>query len=239
MKLSEKLKVVAEWLSSEDNELLAEATDTQLDTLALSLVHASETLREVAEEISITETPAPSTITPDNLAELAAIAAEFDASGDEMLQRQASVLDEILHTLAAPKDYVFNFKKAEDAKLDVLKKKYHVPNEELAENIGVKEAVEAINDSPMYQKHKVTRPLEASLSARTCFDHPGAQLARIGEGEWQCSLDHKIYNYETGFTDLKGDKIGGGSVSEQTPKYHDESHQLFDSRAQRLGIEHS
>jgi len=173
------------------------------------------------------------TLTSEKLEEMAAVAAAFDESGDDILKRQASVLDEILHTLASPKDYIFNFKKAEDEKLEELKKKYKNVKEELDENIGVKEALDAIKESPV---NKTYRPLEAPLSTRTCIDHPGAQLSRIGDNTWQCSLDHKVYNFETGFNTLHGDKVPGGSVSEQTPKYFQDGHQMFDSRDGRLGL---
>jgi hypothetical protein len=235
MKLSDKILVIAKWLEADSNELLAEAGEEQLHNLALSFLHASETLKEAAEEIRESE-PTESTtfeITPDKLEELAAVAASFDESGDEMLMRQASVLDEILHTLAAPKDYIFNFKKAEDDKIDELKKKYKDVREELHEDIGTREAVEAIKKSPFYQQeHRMAE----SLSTRYCPDHAGAPIARLANGDWQCSLDHKVYNFDTGFTNLKGEQIGGGSVSEQTPKYHPEGHMIFDSRDGRLGI---
>jgi len=232
-KLSDKILVVAKWLESQDNELLIEASEEHLDSLALSLVQASDVLKEVAEEIKATEPITPSLITPESLEEMAAVAAAFDESGDPLLEKQAAVIDEILMTLSTPRDYTFNFKKAEDDKIDTLKKKYKTPKEELDENIGVKEALDALKKSPTFKEY---RPLEASLSARTCFDHPGAPLARIAEGTWQCSLDHKVYNYDVGFTTLHGDKIGGGSVSEQTPKYQEEGHQMFDHRDGRLGI---
>jgi hypothetical protein len=232
-KLSDKILVVAKWLESQDNELLMEASEEHLDSLALSLVQASDVLKEVAEEIKATEPVTPSLITPESLEEMAAVAAAFDKSGDPLLEKQAAVIDEILMTLSTPKDYTFNFKKAEEDKIDTLKKKYKTPKEELDENIGVKEALDALKKSPTFKEY---RPLEASLSARTCFDHPGAPLARIAEGTWQCSLDHKVYNYDVGFTTLHGDKIGGGSVSEQTPKYQEEGHQMFDHRDGRLGI---
>lgn len=232
-KLSDKILVIAKWLEAQDNELLIEASDEHLDSLALSLVQASDILKEVAEEIKATEPVTQSLITLESLDEMAALATSFDESGDELLEKQAAVLDEILLTLSTPKDYTFNFKKAEDDKINTLKKKYKSPKEELDENIGVKEALDALKKSPTF---KTYRPLEASLSSRTCFDHPGAQLARIAEGTWQCSLDHKVYNYDTGFTTLHGDKIGGGSVSEQTPKYHEDGHQMFDNRDGRLGI---
>lgn len=233
MKLSDKILVVAAWLEANDNELLSQASDEHLDTLALSLVQASDVLKEVAEEIKASEPAEQTSLTPEKLDELAAVAASFDESGDEFLEKQAAVIDEILLTLSTPQDYIFSFKKAEDDKIDTLKKKYKTPKEELDENIGVKEALDALKKSPTFKEY---RPLETSLSTRTCFDHPGAQLARVGDDTWQCSLDHKVYNYATGFTTLHGDKVGGGSVSEQTPKFHEDGHQMFDNRDGRLGI---
>ncbi len=232
-KLSDKILVVAKWLASQDNELLVEASDEHLDSLALSLVQASDALYEVAEEIKATEPAVQTLVTPESLEEMAAVAASFDESGDPLLEKQAAVLDEILMTLSTPKDYVFNFKKAEDAKIDVLKKKYKEPKEELDENIGVKEALDALKKSQMFKEY---RPMEAPLSARHCISHPGAMLARISEGIWQCPMDHQIINTETGYTTLSGNKIPPGSVAEQTPKYHEDGHQMFDHRDDRLGI---
>ena len=236
MNLSDKILVVAKWLESAENELLAEATEENLDKVALAFIGAADALKDVAEEIKESQpvvVDAP-TITSEKLEEIAAVAAAFDESGDELLQKQASVLDEILLTLSAPKDYAFNFKKAEDYQLEALKKKYYKDTKvEQDKSNKVSEALDAIKKSPVYKEF---RPMEAPLSTRTCPDHPGAQIARIGESTWQCALDHKVYNYDTGFTTLKGDKVPGGSVSEQTPKYHDEGHQMFDTRDGRLGV---
>jgi len=57
--------------------------------------------------------------------------------------------------------------------------------------------------------------LEGSLSARTCPEHHGVQLRRVGEHTWQCDLDKKNYNYQTGFTMANGVKIPGGDVANQ------------------------
>lgn len=232
MKLSDKILVIAGWLEDENNELFVETTDENVDKVAFAFAAAADALKEVAEEIKEQGQVEPS-ITPEKLEELAAVAASFDESGDELLQKQASVLDELLLTLAAPKGYAFNFKKAEDDKLESLKKKYKAVKEEQDKNIGAKEAVEAIKNSPVAKEYRM---LEAPLSTRTCIDHPGAQLAHIGDDSWQCSLDHKIYNYSTGFTTLRGDKVPGGSVSEQTPSHNEVGGQVFDNRESRLGI---
>lgn len=97
------------------------------------------------------------------------------------------------------------------------------------------DAIKDIEKSPSYKKYRV---LEAPLSARTCPDHAGAQLARVGERRWQCCMDHKIYDYDTGFTTLNGDRVSGGDVSEQTKiMQHENAHTIFDTRSQRLGQE--
>lgn len=242
MNLADKLLVVAEWLEASDNELLVEATEEQLDDIALAFVEAADVLRTTAQNLDADETSETSAepaaeLTSMELETIAALADKFDASGDDTLMRQASVLDDILCGMAAPRNYVFNFKRAQEAKLDVLKQKYKDVKQELDEDVGRKEAVEALKDSPMYQAPKEGRPLQYSLDTRTCLDHPGAQMARIGEREFQCSLDHKIYRYDgTGYTLLDGTKIPGTSVTEQTPKYHNNAHQIFDDRDGRLGL---
>jgi hypothetical protein len=58
---------------------------------------------------------------------------------------------------------------------------------------------------------------EGTLSTRYCPDHIGAQAIRIAEHIYQCPLDGKIYNYDTGYVNYQGQKVLGGSVKEQTP----------------------
>jgi hypothetical protein len=233
MKLSEKIMVVANWLESSNNELLIESENNEenMNKLALSLIHAADTLKDVAEEISESEVSLKSEITPEFLDGVAALASAFSESDDDLLKKQANVLDEILFTLAAPKNYLSNFKKEELDKIEELKKKYKNVNSEINEVNKVSESLDSIKDSPVYKEY---RPLEAPMSSRTCIDHPGALLARVGDNTWQCSLDHKVYNYDIGFTTLKGNKVPGGSVSEQTPKHNPNDYQMFDNRRQRL-----
>lgn len=235
MKLSDKILVVAKWLESIDNELLVEAEVNEccMEKLAASFVEAADALRDAADQIKVSEPETKIEITPETLDEMAAVAAAFAESDDELLRKQANVLDEILFTLAAPKDYIFNFKKAEDDKLEALKKKYKTPKEEIDQVNKVSESLDAIRKSPMYKEY---RPLEFELQTRTCPDHPGAQMARVAENQFQCSLDHKIYSYDSGYTLLNGAKVPGGHVSEQTPKYNEEGISMFDNRDSRLGI---
>lgn len=235
MKLSEKLLLVASWLESSENDLLvnAEYDENCLSAVASSLVNAAEAIKAGAEEVSKVE---PETdITPEKLDELAAVAAAFDESGDELLMKQAGVLDEILLTFAAPKNAVAAAKQMEDDRIEQLKKKYKDPKVKQDDMNKAGDAIKDIEKSPSYKKYRV---LEAPLSARTCPDHAGAQLARVGEHMWQCCMDHKIYDYDTGFTTLNGDRVSGGDVSEQTKiMQHENAHTIFDTRSQRLGQE--
>lgn len=227
MKLSDKMLVIANWLEDENNELLVEAEmDEVLESIADSLVQAASTLRMASEEVKKTE---EETLTAEKLEEMAALAEAFDASGDELLVKQASVLDEILSTIAGSNDYAFSLKKAEDDRIDSLKKKYNTAKEDKK----TADAVEDIKKSPVYKKSP-ERHLSHSLSARTCPDHAGEMVARVGEGKYQCGLDGKVYDWNEGFTTLKGDKVIGGTVAEQTPSYDEPGHQIFDTRSQRL-----
>jgi hypothetical protein len=236
MKLSEKLLLVANWLESSENDLLvnAEGDEDCLNIVADSLVKASEMIRKGSQEISKIE-PEESVITSEKLDELAAVATAFDESGDELLMKQASVLDEILLTFAAPKNSIAAAKQREDDRIEQLKKKYKDTKVKQDEMNKVSDSVKDIEKSPSYKKYRV---LEAPLSQRTCPDHPGAQLARVGEHRWQCCMDHKLYDYDTGFTTMDGRKVPGGDVSEQTKiMQHENSHTVFDTRNERLGQE--
>jgi hypothetical protein len=64
-------------------------------------------------------------------------------------------------------------------------------------------------------------PSEGTLSTRYCPDHNGVQAVRISERVYQCPIDGKIYNYETGYTNYKGQKVPGGSIAAQTPTTSD------------------
>jgi hypothetical protein len=61
------------------------------------------------------------------------------------------------------------------------------------------------------------------------------QIARIGEHLWQCEMDKKSYNFETGFVLNNGDKVPGGDVSQQTQGLSADTHAIFDTREGRLG----
>lgn len=62
---------------------------------------------------------------------------------------------------------------------------------------------------------------ENSLSTRYCPDHRGVQAFRIEEHIYQCPIDGKKYNYESGYENYEGQKVPGGSVAAQTPATSD------------------
>lgn len=71
------------------------------------------------------------------------------------------------------------------------------------------------------------------LSGRHCPDHRGTQMARVGDRVFQCPIDRKTYNFETGYTDYQGQRVPGGSVAGQTPASADYGgipHRIFDTR---------
>jgi hypothetical protein len=234
MRISEMLYSIASWLESPNNEalMLAEADAKCMKVVANSCVLAAALLKNAAEEVDHIEPPEESKITPEAVEKLANLAAVFDASGDLELKKQASVLDELLLSIAAPPGAIAAKKASEDARMDALRKKYIDPRQDLVETNMLADAQKAVEDSGMTKDYRI---LQAPLSTRTCPDHPGAQIARVGEHTWQCDLDKKIYNYDTGFTLSNGGKVPGGSVSQQTQHLSEPAHAIFDTREGRLG----
>lgn len=176
---------------------------------------------------------------------IAEIAGELDKSKDPQLQKYASVLDEILITISAPKNALALMKAAEDAEIDKLREKYNKSNHVdagkiLQEGIGAKAIADAVK-----KQVKEYRPLEAPLDTRHCPDHPGVGVIRITDRVVQCSLDHKIYDYNGGFTTMKGNRVPGTSLERQTAGIGESTpgHIVFDTResmnsrgAERVGL---
>lgn len=251
MKIFDNLLAQAEKLESSDNEALVMAEDSgseiMLGIVSDALVHAAAILREAANHVKDAEVEAENSVettfdglAPEHLDEVAALASELDESEDPSLRKKASVLDQILLTIGAPPDAKESFKKAEEKEINRLREKYreqacqeayHKSKEESDKDIKVADAIKAIEKSV-----KQYRPLEAPLSTRTCPDHPGAQMMRIGDGIWQCDLDKKVYNYQGGYETMKGNKVPGGDVSLQTQSLNDRppEHMSFDTRESKL-----
>jgi len=234
MRISEMLNAIASWLESPDNEavLLAEYDEECLGIVAKSCVEAAALLKITANTVEDIEPPPETSITPQSIDELAQIATAFDSSDDEGLQKQAAVIDELLLTIASPPAAYAARKDLEDQRIEELKKKYEGVGKQLAKDNNIATSEKAIEKSNIVKKKQI---LGEPLSSRYCPDHPGTQIARIGEHRWQCELDKKIYDYETGFTKEDGTKVPGGDVSEQTKGMNLPGYTIFDTREGRLG----
>lgn len=234
MRISEMLHAIASWLESPNNEalLLAEYDEDCMKVVSESCVLAAALIKNAAEEVDMIEPPPESNINADSIEELANLAAAFDASGDPALKKQASVLDELLLTIAAPPNALSTKQAADDSRIDELRKKYLEPNKQLAIDNKTADALKDIEKSEMTKAYNI---LEAPLNTRYCPDHPGAQVSRIAENTWQCNLDKKIYNYQAGYTLYNGNKVPGGEVSNQTQIVNIPAHAMFDTREDRVG----
>lgn len=233
MRASELLLTVARWLESPDCEaiLLAEDDVDCLDSVVKTCVMAAAILKQGAEEVKTIEPVEEPKLTPEALDHLNQVITAFDQSGNADLQKTASVIDELLLTIATPPKWASSYKEAQENRLDVLKNKYESAKKDLDVVNKVKESTQAIDKSPMFKEYRI---MENPLSTRTCPDHAGGLLARVGENMWQCQMDKKVYNWNIGFTNEKGEKIPGGDVANQTPQFHPEPHAIFDTRESRL-----
>ncbi len=208
----------------------------QLYSSLESMAYALKSLKESKK------TSVAGVLTDESLESLAIIASEFDKSDDELLRKQAAVLDEILLGFGASKRQVADMKAAHEKEIERLKAQgadtstskdmdpYTMARTEHDKDNKKTEVEKAYKD-----KVKDFRPLEAPLMTRSCPDHPGDQMARIAEHTFQCALDKGIYNFQTGYTTLKGNKVPGGDVSEQTQSF-DRTNEItsFDTRESRL-----
>jgi hypothetical protein len=234
MRISELLNAMASWLASPNNEamLLAENDENCIRIVAESCVLAAELLKRAADEVDTLEPATESLITSESIDDTAALAAAFDASNDPQLKKMASVLDELLLTLAAPPNALAQKKMEENYRIEELRKKYQQPREDLKLSQHNSESLKAIDKSNFTKEYKLN---QHPLSTRGCPLHPGAQLARIGEHLFQCELDKKVYDYENGY-DLNGEHVPGGNVALQTSNSTNiPGHSLFDTRDGRLG----
>lgn len=233
MRIAELLELFARVLEDSDNEalVLAEKDEKCLEITAKALVEAADILKTAAKEVDEIE-PVETALTPESLEDVANIAEAFDASGDEKLMKMASVLDELLQTIAAPD---VNYKKQAEHQLSVLREKL------LAAQISP-EKVAAVTEE--YRKEvekepalKTYRILEAPLQTRYCPDHPGVTIYRVDDTTYKCPLDEKSYDFNNGYELENGSKVQGGSVQGQRTfdNYNSLQESVFTTRQQRLG----
>lgn len=242
--LIESLLSQAESLEDINNTaiVLAEQSNNEivLGLVSDSLVKAGSLLRHASSVLKAVESNKESMLTSDELEEVVAMANELDNSADPTMRKRASVLDQILLTIGAQKGEKEAFKLAEEKEVSRLREKYREqsiedcykkPKEILDNHMKVADMEKAIKDNV-----KEFRPLETSLSTRTCPDHPGAQMIRVADYIFQCSLDKKMYNYQAGYISMKGNKVPGGDVSLQSQSLTDRpiEHLSFDTRESKL-----
>lgn len=234
MRISELLNAFASWLESPDNEalLLAEYDEDCLKIVAESCVQAATILKLAGQETDLLEPAEESNITPENIDKLAMIANEFDNSGNKELMKQASLIDELLLTISASKDFLKNKKAEEDYRTKDLKKKYEDAKVFLDKNNNKEESEKAIDKSEYMKEYS---PMEFGLKSRYCPDHPGVAAIRVSDTALQCPLDRKVYDFEAGFTLSNGNKVPGTSVENQSKLDSYQQSSLFNSREERLG----
>ncbi len=214
--ISKLAGLIAE-LENSENSIIIEAEDEQsLTVVSEALVYSAQILRDAAIKLAEEEED----FDTSDIEEIVAIAQEFDDSNDPWLQKQASVLDSILSTICASPENIMAVKKAREEHLSSLREKLREEQRDQAYSIAHefkdKELKKADVLKSFENSVKNYRPMEAPLSARTCPDHPGAQMARVADAVYQCDLDKKVYDFNAGFTTVKGNKVPGTSVAEQT-----------------------
>jgi hypothetical protein len=87
----------------------------------------------------------------------------------------------------------------------------------------------------------VQQPREGSLSTRYCPDHIGVQAFRVSDRTYQCPIDGRVYNYESGYKNYQGQRVPGGSIAAQTPttsNYGGIPMRIYDSRQSILNTMH-
>jgi len=210
------LKSVATWLENPDNEVfgLLEHNEDSLSVVAEASILAAAILKKAALDVQlisgIEDSNKYAANMEDVLDSLRVLADDLDSSGDPELCKKASVLDEILLTMADSIDDQEKTKLAMSKKIEEIKARAeeYSSKKKIANNEEVK--THETNEKKEY------RPLEAPLSTRSFPGAPGVLMARKGDGD-------KWYNIDTGeeidFSEgyqLDGKKVPGTSVGNQT-----------------------
>ena len=242
MAISMDLRVLARKLEKSSDDLLVDASTKGPETfekVASAIAAASTLLTSVADDI---DKNASFKLTPQQLDEMAALASAFDESADPLLKKQASVLDEILLSIAAPRNAGETFRKVQDEEIARLRTEHRRARGEEAYIQPKKEHHDMWNSAAqakaVEQQVKHYIPMEAPLQTRYPPDRPGGQMTRISDGVYQDIETGIIYDYKAGYTTQKGNKVPGGSVENQTRQlgdYRNQSASLFETRESLMG----
>jgi len=242
MAISMDLRVLARKLEKSSDDLLVSASTKSPEVfqkVATAVAAASTLLEGVADDM---DNNASFEITPQQLDEIAALASAFDESGDPLLKKQASVLDELLLSIAAPKNALAISRKATEDEINRLRAErrktrgeeaYNEPRKVLSEMENAKEQAKAVE-----QQVKRYIPMEAPLQTRYPPDRPGGQMTRITDHVYQDIVTGIIYDYKAGYKTQKGNEVPGGSVEEQTRALGDDRDRgasLFETRESLMG----
>ena len=216
------LKSTASWLDNPDNEVYAllEFDEDSLSITAKACTLASAILQKAALDLQvisgIEDTNKYSFNMEDVLDGLNSLASEFEVSNNPDLVKKANLLEDILLTISSSVEEQNKFKQAVQKKIEDIKKKSKQANSVI--KVESTESKASIDDT---EKGKELRPLQAPLSTRNCPDHPGVMLVRISDGLFYCPLNGKQYDFNSGYTTEKGNKVPGTSVKNQNEDLDD------------------
>jgi len=255
---SHKLLELARAVRTESSKILAEAEgSSEYPTLLASLASSVDFLEEQAASLG------PKTSAKERLDALVALANVFDESRDTVLMKYAAVLDDIILEEGLKKKEAqyskYNFPEGfNQLKERLEKEKVQKPaandweaidkirhtdrTQERENNYGgaYKKQVDFERHpekvKKQYEEQVLNyRPLQMPLSTRTCPDHPGAQMMRVADNTYQCSLDHRIYPWQQGFVTYKGNVVPGGDLANQIKDWDSGvGHYLFQTRESKL-----
>jgi hypothetical protein len=241
MSIGMDLRVLAKKLENETDELIVKAASKDRATfekVSQAIAAASTLLEEVASDMDDDTLD----FTPEKLDELAAVAKAFDESGDPLLRKQASLLDEILLSIASPRGLIARAKKSREDEINKLRAEMRIKSREAAYE-APKQALDKMNlvkeqSSAVDEQIKRFMPLEAPLQTRYSPDMPGGHMTRITDHIFQDIITGKTFDFRSGYKTIKGNEIPGGDVANQTRELGDHrniGHAMFETRESIMG----
>lgn len=236
------LRLLAKKLEKSSDDVLVNASlksPKEFERVSMAVAAASTLLEEVANDM---DNQASFSITEQQLDELAALASSFDESNDPLLRKQASVIDELLLSIAAPKNAIAAANKATADEIKRLREQHSKGRREEAYD-APREALHKMENAAgqakaVEQQVKRFVPMEAPLQTRYPPDRPGGQMTRITDHVYQDIVTGIIYDYKAGYKTQKGNEVPGGSVENQTRELGDSRNQgtsMFESRQSLMG----
>ena len=227
MSTSLELRVLAKKIEQNAHDIMSKVSPSLQEKYAKSFASSINELESLAESME-------GSITDEHLNALAKVATALDSSDNPALHKQAILLDGLLLAIAAPKKALAG--KVTEDELNKLRAEYRIKDvdrlyKEPKQALDKQNNVDAVRKAIETQV-KTYVPMEAPLSTRYPPDRPGGHQTRIADNVYQDILTGKIYNYRTGYTTDKGNKVPGGAVEYQIPELNDvnNGHTLFDIR---------